>query len=238
MSGPQTPEPAYVEPNAATVSLRTAGVLLLFTLAFTGLMAGMHTATEPSLQASAKAQKLRLIGEVLPQSIYDNNLLQDSILLPPMEELGTDTETTAYRARRGQEPVALVVEAAAPDGYSGRINLILAISSDARMLAMRVTQHRETPGLGDYIDPKKDRNKVRPWITQFNDRGFDQIDPGHWRVKKDGGDIDQMTGATISARAVTNASRKALGWVSENRTELFAQTSGTRYSPPATKARQ
>jgi electron transport complex protein RnfG len=122
------------------------------------------------------------------------------------------TNTRLWRARKDGAPVALVLEAAAPDGYSGRIGLILAVAADGSLLALRVTSHKETPGLGDYIDPKKDRNKARPWITQFNGLGFDSVPPGQWRVKKDGGRFDQMAGATISARAVTNASGRALAW--------------------------
>jgi hypothetical protein len=94
-----------------------------------------------------------------------------------------------------------------------------------------VTSHKETPGLGDYIDPKKDRNKARPWITQFNGLGFDGVPREKWRVKKDGGHFDQMSGATISARAVTNASGRALAWATENRDKLFALPANGRFDP-------
>jgi electron transport complex protein RnfG len=122
-----------------------------------------------------------------------------------------------------------VLEAAARDGYSGRIGLILAVGADGRLLAVRVTAHKETPGLGDYIDPKKDRNKARPWITQFSNLGFDSVPRDKWRVKKDGGRFDQMSGATISARAVTNASGRALAWAAENRDKLFALPANGRF---------
>jgi electron transport complex protein RnfG len=98
-----------------------------------------------------------------------------------------------------------------------------------RLISMRVTSHKETPGLGDYIDPKKDRNKARPWITQFNGLGFDTVTRDKWRVKKDGGRFDQMAGATISARAVTNAGGRALAWTLENRDRLFALPADSRF---------
>ena len=94
---------------------------------------------------------------------------------------------------------------------------------------MRVTTHKETPGLGDYINPKKDRNKTRPWITQFSNLGFDSVPPKQWRVKKDGGRFDQMSGATISARAVTNASGSALAWAIEHRDKLFELPANNRF---------
>lgn len=219
----------FVEPDVVKVSARTAAILLIFTLAFTALMAGTYTATLPLLRASAENEKLRLIGEVLPKASYDNALLTDALTLSAQRTLGTDSDTTLYRARKGGQPSALVFETAASDGYSGRINLLMAVSAEGKVLALRVTQHRETPGLGDYIDPKKDRNKARPWISQFNDIGFELRPSERWRVKKDGGDIDQMSGATISARAVTNASRRALEWVLPRRDALFGLPAASRY---------
>jgi len=222
-------EVTHRESSVLRISVRTAAILLAFTLVFTALMAGTYKATEPLVAASLLAEKLRLIGEVLPPSQYDNDLMADSIILPPQKLLGLDDETRIWRARKGGMPVALVFEAAALDGYSGRISLIQAVDVDGRLLALRVTAHKETPGLGDYIDPKKDKNKARPWITQFSNLGFDSVPPKKWRVKKDGGRFDQMTGATISARAVTNASGRALAWAIENRDKLFALPPNSRF---------
>ena len=117
---------------------------------------------------------------------------------------------------------ALVLEAVAPDGYSGRIDLLLAVKADGQLAAVRVTGQHETPGLGDYIDPKKDKNKAQPWIRQFDDIGFAQVRREEWRVKKDGGRFDARAGATISARAVTNAVGRALQFANENRARLYA----------------
>ena len=222
-------EVARRESSVLRISVRTAAIMLAFTLVFTAMMAGTYKATEPLVAASALAEKLRLIGEVLPAATYDNDLMADAIILPPQAALGLDEDTRLWRARRNGAPAALVLEAAARDGYSGRISLILAVAADGRLLAVRVTAHKETPGLGDYIDPKKDRNKTRPWITQFNALGFDSVPRDKWRVKKDGGRFDQMSGATISARAVTNASGRALAWTQEHRDKLFALPANGRY---------
>ena len=217
------------ESGVLRIAVRTAAIMLAFTLVFTALMAGTYKATEPLVAASALAEKLRLIGEVLPPPLYDNDLMADAITLAPQAALGLDVETRIWRARKSGAPVAVVLEAAARDGYSGRIGLILAVGADGRLLAVRVTAHKETPGLGDYIDPKKDRNKARPWITQFSNLGFDSVPRDKWRVKKDGGRFDQMSGATISARAVTNASGRAMAWAAENRDKLFALPANARY---------
>lgn len=225
-------EPIEVAPRVSGVfriSVRTAAIMLAFTLVFTALMAGTYKATAPLVAASTLAEKLRLIGEVLPPASYDNDLMADAITLPAQKPLGLDDETRLWRARKDGAPVALVLEAAAPDGYSGRIGLIVAVGVDGRLIAVRVTTHKETPGLGDYITPKKDRNKARPWITQFNNLGFDTVPREKWRVKKDGGRFDQMSGATISARAVTNASGRALAWTLERRDTLFALPANSRF---------
>lgn len=210
------------ERSALNISLRTALILVLFTLAFTTLMALIYNATGGTIAASAEAEKLKLIGEVLPATAYDNDLLQDSLALPATPALGLDQPTRIYRARQHGVPAALVFEAAAADGYSGRIGLILAVRESGELVAVRVTQHRETPGLGDYIDPRKDKDKARPWIGQFNSIGFAEVPPAQWRVNKDGGHFAQRAGATISARAVTNAVGRALQWAADNRARLFA----------------
>lgn len=228
-------EIARRESSVLRISVRTAVIMLGFTLVFTALMAGTYKLTEPLVAASAAAEKLRLIGEVLPPRLHDNDVMADAIVLPPQKALGTDEDSRVWRARKAGQPVALVFEAAARDGYSGRIGLIAAVSADGRLLALRVTSHKETPGLGDYIDPKKDRNKARPWITQFNGLGLSEVPRDKWRVKKDGGRFDQMNGATISARAVTNASGRALAWVVENRDRLFALPANSRYEDQGAK---
>ena len=210
------------EPTAATMAARTAAILFLFVIIFTGVLSGAYLWTKPALEASAAEEKMKLIDEVLPRSAYDNVLLKDSITLPASPLRGTDEATTAYRARKGTQPVALVLEAVAPDGYSGKIRLILAVNLDGSIAGVRVTQHRETPGLGDYIEPKKDRNKERPWITQFNGHAYAGATDREWKVKKDGGQFDSVAGATVTPRAVIKAVRKATKYVAENHEALYA----------------
>lgn len=229
MSEATPPVAPLPEPGALRISLRTATILLLFTLAFTALMAEVYQITQPVLQATAQDAKRRLIAEVLPADAGDNDLLADAIELPPLPGLGLAEPTRLYRARKAGQPSALVFEAAALDGYSGEIRLILAVRADGRLAAVRVTQHKETPGLGDYIDPKKDRNKAEPWISQFDNRDFAATPLEKWRVKKDGGVFDQHAGATISARAVTKATARAMAWALDRQDRLYRLPAGARY---------
>lgn len=204
------------------VTVRTSFMMIVFALAFTGLMAGVYQLTKASIDKSTEEEKMKLIDEVLPRALYDNELLKDQLDIGTPAELGLSDAGHAYRARKAGQPVAVILEAVAPDGYSGNIGLLIAIGADGKVAAVRVTEHKETPGLGDYIDLKKDKNKTKPWITQFNGQGFDQIPQAEWKVKKDGGRFEAHTGATISARAVTGAVGRALAYFNANKDKLFA----------------
>lgn len=214
------------EPNALGLSARTGSVMVAFTIVFTALMAFTYGATKNQIEASATEEKMKLISEVLPPASYDNLLLDDYVELGPTPELGLAEGGRIYRARRAGQPAALLLEAAAPDGYSGRIDLIVAVRADGGVSGVRAVTHRETPGLGDYIDPRKDKDKKAPWITQFT--GVDAGRLPMLKVRKDGGEIAYHTGATISARAVTNAVARAARYAADNQNRLFAAASGSR----------
>jgi electron transport complex protein RnfG len=218
---------ASAQRSALRASARTGAILFVFAFVFTALMATTYYATRKPIAASAEQEKLKLINEVLPPQDYDNRLLADQVEIVPAAELGL-AASRVFRARKNGAPSALVVEAAAPDGYGGHIGLILAIDASGRVSGVRVTQHKETPGLGDYIDPAKDKNKASPWIRQFDGKNLVEVPPPEWKVKKDGGRFDQRTGATISARAVTRAVGRALQFVHAHRDALFAAPRGAR----------
>lgn len=209
--------------TASGMAIRTAAILFVFVIIFTGLLSGAYLWTKPSIEASAAEEKMKLIDEVLPRTEYNNNLLSDTISLPATPELGLTDPSTLYRARQSGQPVALVFEAVAPDGYAGKVRLIVAVRANGEVAGVRVTQHKETPGLGDYVEVKKDKNKARPWITQFTGLSLAQVSDKEWKVKKDGGRFDYYAGATVTPRAVTKATLKAVQWATANRDRLFAE---------------
>ena len=214
---------AAKEFTASGMAIRTAAILFVFVIIFTGLLSGAYLWTKPAIEASAAEEKMKLVDDVLPRSEYDNNLLTDTVSLPPTAELGLADPSTLYRARKAGQPVALVFETVAPDGYAGKIRLIMAVRANGEVAGVRVTQHKETPGLGDYVEVKKDKNKARPWITQFTGLSLAQVSDKEWKVKKDGGRIDYYAGATVTPRAVTKAVLKATQWFAANRDRLFAE---------------
>lgn len=211
------------EYTAPLMAVRTAATLFVFVTIFTGLLSAAYLWTKPAIEASATEEKMKLVDEVLPRTEYDNALLEDTLALPATRELGLKDPTTLFRARKAGQPVALVFEAVAPDGYAGKVKLIVAVRANGEVAGVRVTQHRETPGLGDYVDPRKDKNKARPWITQFNGMSLDKVIDKNWKVRKDGGQIDYHAGATVTPRAVSKAVLKAVKWAVANRDRLFAE---------------
>jgi len=211
------------EYTAPLMAVRTAATLFVFVTIFTGLLSAAYLWTKPAIEASATEEKMKLVDEVLPRTEYDNALLEDTLALPATPELGLKDPTTLFRARQAGQPVALVFEAVAPDGYAGKVKLIVAVRANGEVAGVRVTQHRETPGLGDYVDPRKDKNKARPWITQFNGMSLDKVIDKNWKVRKDGGQIDYHAGATVTPRAVSKAVLKAVKWAVANRDRLFAE---------------
>ena len=214
--------------SAPSMAVRTAAILFVFVIVFTGLLSGAYLWTKPAIEASATEEKMKLVNEVLPASEYDNALLTDTLSLPPTPELGLADSSTLYRARKAGQPVAAVFEAVAPDGYAGKIRLIIAIRADGRVAGVRVTQHRETPGLGDYVETKKDKNKAHPWITQFTNMSLAKFNDKAWKLKKDGGNLEYHAGATVTPRAIAKAVLKAVKWAETNRNQLFAETGATQ----------
>ena len=216
------------EISAPGMALRTAAILFVFVILFTGLLSAAYLWTKPAIEASAAEEKMKLVDEVLPRAEYDNALLSDTLTLPPTPQLGLDEPSTLYRARMGGKPVALVFDAIAPDGYAGKVRLLIALRADGAVAGVRVTRHKETPGLGDYVEVKKDKNKARPWITQFTGMSLAQVADNEWKLKKDGGRIDYYAGATVTPRAVSKAILKAVKWATAHHDQIFAETGAAK----------
>ena len=209
----------------ARSTLQTAINLVFFAVVGTAILASVFYMTHDAIVKSEEAEKLKLITQIVPSSIFDNDIIQDTLSIPADPLLGNIDSTLAYRARIKGEPSAVVLEAVAPDGYSGKINLILAVRANGELAGVRVVSHRETPGLGDYIELPKS-----PWIKGFDGKSREVYKDANWKVKKDGGQFDYMAGATITPRAVIKAVNKALIYFGENRDKLFAVS-----APPTNK---
>jgi electron transport complex protein RnfG len=201
----------------ARSTLQTAANLVFFAIIGTAILASTYFMTHDAIVKSEEAEKMKLITQIVPPALFDNDIIQDKLNIPPNQLLGTEDTTIAYRARLKGEPSAVVLEAIAPDGYSGKIALILAVRANGELTGVRVVTHKETPGLGDYIELPKD-----PWIKGFDGKSREVYKDEDWKVKKDGGQFAYMAGATITPRAIVKAVNKALIYYAENREQLFA----------------
>lgn len=197
-------------------ALRTGLVLFLFAFIGTALLAYTYRHTHVIIEESAQAEKLALINQVLPKRLYDNDPLAAYRELPADPLLGTRRPSGMWLATKGGQAAGVVLEAVAPEGYAGDINLLIGIDANGVVTGVRVTQHKETPGLGDYIQLTKS-----DWILQFDGKSYDAGQDGRWKVKKDGGDIDARAGATITPRAIVKAVRQALKYFHSHRETLL-----------------
>lgn len=197
--------------------LTTASALLAFSVVGAAMLSGTFQVTRPAIEKSERDAKMRLIAETLPPGSFDNDLVKEAKPLPADPLLGLKHPGQAYPASLHGQAAAVVLEAAAPDGYSGEIRFLIGILPDGRISGVRVTGHRETPGLGDYIEVGKS-----PWIHVFDGKSLDNPQPHEWKVKKDAGRFDYMAGATITPRAMIKAVKKALEYFHAHRAELLA----------------
>jgi electron transport complex protein RnfG len=201
----------------AKASLYTALNLMFFALIGTALLALIYNLTHEPIARSEEKEKLNLVRQIVPTAAYDNDIIKDTAQLAPDKLLGNDEATVVYRGWLNNQPSIAVLQATAPDGYSGKIQFIIAIYRDGKIGGVRVVSHKETPGLGDYIEIAKSK-----WITGFNDASLKNRKDSDWQVKKDGGTFDYMAGATITPRAMVKAVHKALQYFAQHRDELFA----------------
>ena len=194
-----------------------AALLTLVAIVSAGLVALIFDATEDEIAANEREALRAQLNEVLPPVRYDNPITEDTLLLTAPQVTGSPSPALVYRARKDGEPVAVVMNVTAPDGYSGPIRLLVGIYADGSLAGVRVVSHRETPGLGDPIEADKS-----DWILGFDGKSLGNPPAEKWAVKKDGGVFDQLTGATITPRAVVEAVQRALTYFEGHKDELFA----------------
>jgi electron transport complex protein RnfG len=190
--------------------------LSLFAVVGTALVALTEFSTSAAIAENERQVLLRNLYALLPRDRLDNDIATDILELPASTLLGTDDVSTVYRARLLGEPVAAIFNSVAPNGYNGKIHLLVGVYIDGRLAGVRVVKHAETPGLGDAVEIRKS-----PWVNDFAGKSLTNPTQERWRVKRDGGDFDQFTGATITPRAVVAAVRNTLLYYQQNADMIF-----------------
>jgi|TARA_B110000971_G_scaffold80561_1_gene82714 electron transport complex protein RnfG len=194
-----------------------SGVFLwVFAVVGTTFVAVTEDTTRSKIEDNERLVLLRNLNALLPAEQLDNDIVNDTGTVPASGLLGTQDDTIVYRARLEGKPIAVIFNSIAPNGYSGKIHLLVGVYADGSIAGVRAVKHSETPGLGDAIETQKS-----DWIFSFNSRSLDSPKPSKWLVKKDGGDFDQFTGATITPRAIVLAVKKTLLYYQQNSDNIF-----------------
>lgn len=203
--------------NTARQAILSGAMLGVFALVGSALLAFTYLQTHDRIQANEQAMLRDQLHVLLPPAQHDNDLISDTIAVTDSALSATGKPVTIYRARLGEKPVAIIAQVTAPDGYSGAIDLLVAIDATGSLIGVRVTHHKETPGLGDYIEIERS-----DWVRAFENKRLSDPPALQWKVKKDGGAFDYVAGATVTPRAIVKAVRKALEYFSTHRDELLA----------------
>jgi electron transport complex protein RnfG len=221
-----TNQPVTANEKAQARRRFTGGLLGLIIIAggATAIVSLVASITRDRIAANQSARAMQIVAEVLPGGAYNNSPDQDIQLLVDAGLLGSPEPQATYRARLDGMPAAAALTVTAPDGYIAPIKLLVGIDSNGTVIGVRTLSHLETPGLGDQIDINKS-----DWMEQFSGR---DLPAGNLSLalRRDGGDLDHISGATITSRAVTKAVRNALKYYEQNYEQLFAPTNPSR--PP------
>ena len=202
--------------NNSKQIITTGLLLMLFAVIGGSLVGATFEGTKQQIADNERQAMLQTLNTILPVDTYDNDLINEAIILEGDNRLGQTEPSPAYLAKKDGKVTAVILSVIAPDGYSGAIKLLVGIRADGTLAGVRITQHKETPGLGDGIEIKRSN-----WVLGFNDKSLTNPDLHGWQVKRDGGQFDQLTGATITPRAIVKAVHQSLLYFDRNKPKLL-----------------
>lgn len=180
-------------------------ILAVITLITSAVLMLTHELTKDTIERQRLEARLKSLQRLLPEELVDNDVIADAVTVFEPDALGHRKPSQLYIGRKNGAVSALAIPVVARNGYSGDIELMVGIRMNGEITDVAIINHKETPGLGDLIE----RNKSN-WLQQFPGRSLDNPVQKNWKVKKDGGQFDQITAATITPRAVVGAIKKAL----------------------------
>lgn len=196
---------------------RSGLTLAVLAAVCTALVAVTWHLTAPRIAANEQAALERSLSPTLEDLLYDNDLTESVLVIRPPHELPGTRAAEVYRVWSEDEPVAAVFVIEEPGGYAGPIRLLIGVEYSGAVSGVRVLSHRETPGLGDRIEASKS-----DWLQQFRDASLESPPRDRWAIRRDGGAFDQITGASVTTRAVVRAVKQTLLYFEANREFIFA----------------
>ncbi len=187
------------------------------------LMARVYLFTQAPIAARALENTNKALQKLLPE--FDNQPAEETITLNSPKNV----PVTFYLARKGEELVGTASEIVTGEGFSGDITVMAGLDCKGRITTVLVTRQTETPGLGTVVTERKRKKTIlnlfdepetglppNPVLDQLNGLSEMTVDSvsgatltqepeGRWKLRKDGGSLDAVTGATITSRAVVGA---------------------------------
>jgi Na+-translocating ferredoxin:NAD+ oxidoreductase subunit G len=233
-NNPNTPKAVSLRnPNRWLRPFAAALVMGLFALTGAGGVMWVHQQTQERILSNQRQDELQAISRLLPENAYDHDLLAHPRHFAIQRNGRPAMPVTAYLAMRGERTVATLLRLTTPDGYNGDIELLLAVRANGSLAGVEVIAHRETPGLGDRIESGRSN-----WLKQFDNASLEHPDMAAWKVKRDGGSFDQLTGATVTPRAVVRVVRETLGYLRTHPIAATEMTAQSGYGDIAETGRQ
>lgn len=167
--------------------------LTLISLVASACLGFVYEFTKEPIELANLNKKLNAIKEVVPD--FNNNPNDEMYRLPT----GDGDSLEIYPAKKDNEIVGFAVNTYSSKGFSGNISIMAGFKPDGTIMNITVLEQKETPGLGTKMTEPAFKN-------QFNDKNPEDF---VLKVKKDGGQVDAITAATISSRAFCDAIQRA-----------------------------
>ncbi|NCF14340.1 MAG: electron transport complex subunit RsxG [Gammaproteobacteria bacterium] len=202
---------------ADTPVLKSGITLAVIAAICTALVASTYQLTHERIAANEQAWLEQSLQPALSGLFFDSGVSESRVTIPAPHALPGSEDAVIYRVYSGDTPVAALFVVSARDGYAGAIRLLIGVDIDGVVTGVHVLSHRETPGLGDRIESTKS-----DWVKQFDGRSLTDPQASGWKIRRDGGEFDQLTGASVTPRAIIKAIRETLGYFDANRAAVFA----------------
>jgi len=186
--------------------LYTAVTFSALALACFLLLSAGNDLTRDRITGNRLLATKKVVQDIVPPGA-DNEVFEDRIEITAPEYLGTRRPVSVYRARQGEQVLAVIFYPVIADGYNGPIELAVGIDQDGTLSGIRVIEENETKDLGSRVHQQES-----DWIVSFTGKSYREIPRERWTLRTEDGYFDQISGATITSRGVLNAIRRTLDY--------------------------
>ncbi len=205
--------------------LKSGVTLAVIAAVCAALVAITYSFTSERIAANEKAWLEKSLEPALAGLTFEGSVSGSMLVVRTPHDLPGPDDVIIYRVYADDLPVAALFAVTARDGYAGAIRVLIGIEYDGTVTGIRILEHRETPGLGDKIVASRS-----DWVFQFDGRSLGDPRLEQWSIRRDGGEFDQLTGASVTPRAVIKVTKETLIYFAAHRDEIF--------SAPATEDRE